>query len=423
MYALCDVSSMYASCEKVFDPKIRKKPVIVLTNNDGCVCAVCPVAKKMGIVKMFAPYYQVKEQLAAIGAVIRSSNYELYADLSNKMMDVCATFAPDIHVYSIDECFLSYNKVDNYLPKEGWNEHALAIRKAVWRNVRLPIGVGIGKTPTLAKAANHAAKKLPGFAGVAVIDSDKMRYRVLSQMKVIDVWGVGRRTATKLNQHGVITAWQLANLNAAWVGKTFSVLLERTVDELNGTVRFSWDDIRPPKQEIYSTRSFGQRIDNKAELLQALAFHAQIAAKKLRKQHSLARYLSVFAASSAHDEHGYYRQSIQHAFTSATNDSGTIVAACTASAERIYRQGVRFYRCGVGLYDLIDQAHYQEDLFTPLDSRFELMQCIDNVNDKFGTDAVFIARRGNTTAFDMRRQFLSPQYTTRWRDLPRIKCC
>jgi len=422
MYALCDVSSMYASCEKVFDPKIRKKPVVVLTNNDGCICAVCPVAKKMGLTKMFAPFFQVREQLEEIGAVVRSSNYELYADLSQKMMDVCAKFAPHIHVYSIDECFLYYGKTNRYVPSEGWEAHAMAIRQKVWRSVRLPIGVGIASTPTLAKAANHAAKKIAGFNGVAVIDTQQQRYRVLSQMKVTDVWGIGRRLGKRLNALGIESAWQLANLKRGWARKHFSILVESTIDELNGTVKFNWDEVRSAKREIYSTRSFGQRIYQAKALRNALVFHAQIVAGKLRKQGSLVKSMTIFAASSVHDSAGYYRKSVQHVFCTPTNDTSKIAAVCTASLNALFKQGIGFYRCGVGLVDLVDEHQYQQDLFTPAADSSALMQCIDDINQTFGRDSVFVASRGVKQKFAMRRDYLSPQYTTCWRDLPRIKC-
>lgn len=423
MYALCDVSSMYASCEKVFDPSIRRKPVVVLTNNDGCICAVCPVAKKMGLTKMFAPYYQVREQLENMGAVVRSSNYELYADLSQKMMDVCAKYAPDIHVYSIDECFLHYTSQRQfYTPPEGWQAHAEAIRKDVWRSVRLPIGVGIASTPTLAKAANHAAKKLPGFKGVAVIETQQQRRAILSQMKVTDVWGIGSRLGRRLNEFGVENAWQLANLKRGWVKKMFSTLVQSTVDELNGIVKFNWDEVRVAKREIYSTRSFGQRIHSEVALRNALVFHAQIAAAKLRNQNSLVKSLVVFAASSPHDNNGYYRKSVQHTFSIATDDSRLIASACSEAAAKIFRSGVAFYRCGVGLNDLLDGANFQSDLFELDNGNSKLMQCMDKINQSFGRQAVFLASRGIDQKFAMRRDLLSPQYTTCWRDFPRIKC-
>lgn len=422
MYALCDVNSMYASCEKVFDASIRQKPVVVLTNNDGCICAACGIAKARGIGKKFVPFYQVKEQLEKAGAVIRSSNYELYAELSQRLMETCARFAPHTHVYSIDECFLFYGKHSPYIPPEGWLEHGKQIRRTVWREVRLPIGVGIGATPTLAKAANYAAKHIQGFNGVAVINSESIRKRVLSEMKVSDVWGIGRRLAARLNDLGIRTALQLANQKPALMRKQFSVLVESTVHELNGKTMLNWDDVRAPKKEIYSTRSFGQRITSIVQLRCALASHVEIAASKLRKQNSVAHSIAIFAASSPHDPQGYYRKNVFHHFSTPTADSRLIMAACSEAVDKIYKEGVRFYRCGVGLLDLADTANYQPDLFTPSQDSPELMRMIDSINNKYGRNTVHLAGKGTEQKFAMRREFLSPQYTTRWQDLPRLYC-
>lgn len=422
MYALCDVTAMYASCEKVFDPSIRKRPVVVLTNNDGCICAACPIAKKMGVGKKFVPYFQVREDLERVGAVVRSSNYELYADLSQKLMDTCARFAPHSHVYSIDETFLYYGKHSTYVPPEGWFEHARAIRRTVWREVRLPIGIGIGSTPTLAKAANHAAKRLDGFRGVAVIDSERMRRTILAAMDVTDVWGIGRKLGRRLHDVGIRNALQLANAEPSWIRKQFSVLVESTVYELNGVVKLSWDDVRAPKKEIYSTRSFGQRITDPDQLKFAVATHSEIAAAKLRKQNGLAGGMIIFATSSPHDPSGYYRKSIFHPFPVPTSDSRLIMAASSQALKSIYQQGVKFYRCGVGLVDLSDKGRYQYDLFNPSQDKTELMQCMDQINAAFGRGTIQLAGRGVEQKFAMRRNFLSPHYTTRWRDIPIIKC-
>ena len=423
MYALCDVNSMYASCEKVFDSSIRKRPVIVLTNNDGCVCAACGIAKKMGIGKKFVPYFQVKDTLAKAGAVIRSSNYELYAELSQRLMETCARFAPHSHVYSIDEIFLYYGKQSAYIPPEGWFKHAADIRKTVWREVRLPIGVGIGATPTQAKAANHASKRIEGYQGVAVIDSEKVRRHILSKMSVTDVWGIGRRISIRLNDLGIFTALQLANQPPAIMKKQFSVLVESTVHELNNRVMLNWDDVRSPKKEIYSTRSFGQRISSKEQLRYALASHAEIAAAKLRKQDGLANSMCIFASSSPHDQDSrYYRKNVFHHFSVPIADTRIITAACSRAVDIIFKKDVRFYRCGVGLLDISAASNYQHDLFNDYSNSTALMNAIDNVNNKYGRGTVYIGGRGTDHKFAMRREFLSPQYTTRWSDIPKIYC-
>lgn len=423
MYVLCDVSSMYASCEKVFDPSIRNKPVIVLTNNDGCICAACGIAKRMGIGKKFVPYFQVKDELAAAGAIIRSSNYELYADLSQRMMDTCSRFAPHCHIYSIDECFLFYG---GYIPPEGWNAHAALIRRTVWKEVRLPIGVGVGPTPTLAKAANHASKRIDGYRGVAVIDNEPTRQHILKQMDVTDVWGIGRRLGKRLNDLGIQSAWQLSKVKTGFIRKEFSVLVENTVHELNGTPKLNWDDVRSPKQQIFSTRSFGQRVTDKSELRHALISHVTIAASKLRRQNSLVKSVQIFASNSPHDNETYYRQSILHEFPAPTSDTCIIAHAVSALVDSVFRRGVKFYKCGVGLIELVDAAHYQQDMFNVLHDKTDLMHCIDRINYRYGRNTVHVAAQGTTPGatqkFAMRREFLSQQYTTRLADIPKIFC-
>ncbi|MEP0356486.1 Y-family DNA polymerase [Paraglaciecola sp.] len=421
MYALCDVNSMYASCEKVFDPSIRNKPVVVLTNNDGCICAACGIAKRMGIGKKFVPYFQVKKELEAACAVIRSSNYELYADLSQRMMDTCARFAPDINIYSIDECFLYYGKQSS-APQKGWQALGMQIRKAVWREVRLPICVGIGPTPTLAKVANHAAKKVEGFTGVAVLDTKEVQKKVLSKMAVTDVWGIGNRLGKRLNTLGVNTAWELANRDPTQIRKEFSILVENTVRELNGEVRHNWDTVRAAKKEIYSTRSFGERITDLEELRSALASHAEVVATKLRKQKSLTSSMTLFATSSPHDTEGYFRKSYFHHFAVPTNDTLNIVKVIGDAIPQLYNRNVRYYKCGVGLMELHNETLFQYDLFTPSNDNTKLMNCMDTINARYGRSTVHLAAKGFEQKFAMRRAFLSPQYTTKWSDIPKIIC-
>lgn len=420
MYALCDVNSMYASCEKVFDPSIRKKPVIVLTNNDGCICAACGVAKRMGIGKKFVPYFQVKDELAAAGAVIRSSNYELYADLSQRMMDTCARFAPHCHIYSIDECFLFYGT--NYTPPDGWHSHATLIRRTVWKEVRLPTGIGVGPTPTLAKAANHASKHMSDYRGVAVIDNEQIRKHILMQMDVTDIWGIGRRLGRRLHDLGIKTAWQLSRAKPGFIRKEFSILVENTVHELNGVPKLNWDEVRAPKQQIFSTRSFGQRVTNKSELRKALISHVTIAASKLRRQNSLVKTLQVFASNSPHDTDIFYRQSILHVFPAPTSDTRIIANAVSTLINSIFQEGVKFYKCGVGLIELVEARHYQPDLFTLLHDKKDLMRCMDAINTRYGRNTLHVAAQGATQKSAMRREFLSPQYTTRLADIPKIYC-
>jgi len=418
MYALVDAVSFYASAEKVFDPSIRNKPVVVLTNNDGCICAVCPIARRLGIPK-FAPYFKVKWLLQKHDVVVRSSNYELYADLSERMMNVIARYCDNSYVYSIDESFLYFDKYSGVI--DNWHQYGHKIRQAVWKETRLPVGVGFGSTSTLAKAANHAAKKLSGFNGVAVIDSNDSASAILKRMDVNDVWGIGRRIAKRLKQQGVNTAEQLASQCPKTLRKQFSVVIERTVSELNGVSCLSWDEVKESKQEIFSTRSFGQRIVDIHSLQAALTTHSVIVAKKVRQQSSLVKKLLVFASSSPHDDH-YYKQTIVYNFPVPTDNSCEIAKAVNCVISTIFAEGVRFYRCGVGAIELTSRAFQQPDLFLPDTSNPILMQCFDSINHRYGQGTLKLGAQGQSERWQMKRHFLSPQYTSNWRDIPKIRC-
>jgi DNA polymerase V len=307
-------------------------------------------------------------------------------------------------------------------PKEGWGTLGMQIRKAVWREVRLPICVGIGPTPTLAKVANHAAKKMEGFKGVAVLDTKEIRKTVLSKMAVTDVWGIGNRLGRRLNMLGVNTAWELANRDPTQIRKEFSILVENTVRELNGEVRHTWDTVRGAKKEIYSTRSFGQRITDFEELRSALASHAEVVATKLRKQKSLTSSMTLFATSSPHDTEDYFRKSYFYHFAVPTNDTRNILKVIEIAMSQLYKPHVRYYKCGVGLMDLHNEELFQYDLFTPSNDNTKLMACMDTINARYGRSTVHIAAKGFEQKFAMRRAFLSPQYTTKLRDIPKIIC-
>ncbi len=418
MYALVDAVSFYASAEKVFDPSIRNRPVVVLTNNDGCICAVCPIARKLGIPK-FKPYFQVKAFLQKHNVVIRSSNYELYADLSERMMNVIARYCDNQHVYSIDESFLYFKNYGEII--KDWHQYGHEIRRAIWKETRLPVGVGFGSTSTLAKAANHAAKKLPGYNGVAVMNNAQQSKPILKQMDVNDVWGVGRKISLRLKQQNIQTAYQLSKQAPKTIRKQFSVVTERTVNELNGISCLTWDDVKEPKQEIFSTRSFGQRIVDIHSLQAALTTHGAIVAKKVRQQCSLVKKLMIFASSSPHDEN-YYKQAMIYKFPVATDNSCDIANAISLVLADIFITGVRFYRCGVGAIEIESRAFQQPDLFVADNSNPALMSCLDRINNRYGQGALTLGAEGQTQLWQMRRDFLSPQYTSNWRDIPKIRC-
>ncbi|CAG9001735.1 MAG: Protein UmuC [Candidatus Celerinatantimonas neptuna] len=417
MFALVDAVSFYASAEKVFDPSIRNKPVVVLTNNDGCVCAVCPIARRLNIPR-FGPYFKIKETLARQGVVVRSSNYELYADLSARMMAVIGRFCDQQHIYSIDESFLQFHGFEKLV--DSWAAYGQLIRKTVWHETKLPVGVGFGPSATLAKAANYAAKKL-GYQGVAVIDNESIRRQILSQMDVSHVWGVGHRLCKRLEEMGIKTALDLANADAKKLRWEFSVILERTVQELNGISCLSWDEVRQRKKEIYSTRSFGQRITQADDLHAALTAHAVIVAQKLRKQGSQARRLVIFASNSPHDEQFFKRWFI-HEFAVASCDASVFAHAITKLMPQLFKPGIAYYKCGIGAIELEDAHTQQLDLFHAPDDKPDVLNCLDRINHRYGPGTLSIASDKTQCQWAMRRDFLSPRYTTRWSDIPIVKC-
>jgi DNA polymerase V len=419
MYALVDANSFYASAEKVFDPSIRRKPVVVLTNNDGCICAMCKLAKQTGV-KKFGPYHQVKDQLAKFGCVIRSSNYELYDDLSRKMMQVIREFAPEQHVYSIDECFLYFG---DQTPETTWEEHGRSIRATVWQQLRLPVGVGIGPTPTLAKVASYAGKKLTGFRrNVAVLDTPKKIEYALKHMTPEDVWGIGRRINKRLAMMGIHTAWDLAQCCPKALRKQFSVEIERTVRELRGEPCMHWDAVRDAKQQIFSTRAFGEKVTDMLSLRQSLCLHAEKVGAKARAQGSAIKALHIFAQSNPFSTDQYYKQSLLHRFAVPTADTTQLVSAVTQAVPQIFQLGVIFHKSGVGAVELVQNEFIQEDFFAAKPDKPGLMSCLDAINRRYGSHTLGVAAKGITPKWTMRRQYLSPQYTTSWADIPKIQC-
>ncbi|MCL1126816.1 Y-family DNA polymerase [Shewanella surugensis] len=425
MYALIDANAFYCSAEQVFRPEWRGKPIVVLSNNDGCVVAANRQAKDIGIPK-FKPYFKVKALCDRHSVIALSSNYELYASLSSSMMEVIGRFGPKQHIYSIDESFLSFKHCYPAIP--NLTEQAHKIRRAVWKETRLPVCVGIGATLTLAKVANHAAKKINGYNGVCHIKSETERQSILHLLKPDDVWGIGRQIAKKLSYMGIKNAFQLATMPPSLARKSFSIEVERTVRELNGEECKQWDEARADKKQIFSTRSMGEKITDKDALKQALSKHVGIAAAKARKQGSLCGTMLIFASNSPFDENpSGFKQTINFSFPTA--DSLQMTNAVTAATDKLFQRNVRYYKVGIGLLDLCSATNVQSDLFESVsDPRLmsvsdpRLMSVYDSLNARFGNGSIFLAAEGISTKWQMRRERLTPQYTTCWNDIPKIKC-
>ncbi|WP_194208724.1 Y-family DNA polymerase [Superficieibacter sp. 1612_C1] len=419
MFALADVNSFYASCEKVFRPDLRGKPVCVLSNNDGCVIARSAEAKRYGI-KMGVPWFQLKNALFPEKIHVFSSNYELYASMSARVMSCLEELAPRVEQYSIDEMFLDIRGIDNCMDFEAFGRQ---LREHVFACTRLTIGTGMGPTKTLAKSAQWASKEWPQFRGVLALTSGNPRRteKLLSLQPVEEIWGVGRRTAKKLNAMGITTALQLARANPAFIRKNFSVVLERTVRELNGESCIALEEAPPAKQQIVCSRSFGQRITTHEEMRQAVCQYAERAAEKLRGERQYCRHISVFIKSSPFAvNEPYYGNVATEKLLTPTQDTRDVIAAAIRALERIWLDGYRYAKAGVMLNDFTASGVAQLLLFdeqAPRPDSTQLMKVLDGINQS-GLGQVWFAGRGMTPEWQMKRDMLSPAYTTRWKDIP-----
>ena len=422
MYALADVNSFYASCEKVFRPDLRNKPVVVLSNNDGCVIARSPEAKRLGI-KMGVPWFQLRSMKFPEPVIAFSSNYALYASMSNRVMVHLEELAPRVEQYSIDEMFLDIRGINSCIDYEDFGRQ---LREHVRSGTGLTIGVGMGPTKTLAKSAQWASKEWPQFGGVLALTSHnpKRTEKLLSLQPVEEIWGVGRRISKTLNSMGITTALQLAHANPVFIRKNFNVVLERTVRELNGESCISLEEAPPPKQQIVCSRSFGQRITTYEEMRQAVCQYAERAAEKLRGERQYCRHISTFIKSSPFAvNEPYYGNVATEKLITPTRDTRDIIAAAVRSLDRIWLDGHRYAKAGIMLNDFTPSGVAQLNLFDEVQPRphsDELMKVVDGINHS-GLGKVWFAGRGIAPEWQMKREMLSPAYTTRWSELPVAK--
>lgn len=421
MFALVDVNSFYASCETIFRPDLQGRPVVVLSNNDGCIIARSAEAKKLGI-KMGDPYFKCKDYFRQQGVVCFSSNYELYADMSHRVMTTLEEMCPRVEIYSIDEAFCDLTGVRNCRVLE---EFGRELKDTVYRNTRLPVGVGIAQTKTLAKLANHAAKTWKATGGVVDLSNVERQRKLMALLPVDEVWGVGRRISKKLEAMGIKTVLQLADTDIRFIRKHFNVVLERTVRELRGEPCLGLEEFAPIKQEIVCSRSFGQRISTYEEMRQAICLYASRAAEKLRGEHQYCRFISAFVKTSPFALYEpYYGNSTSVKVLTPTQDSRDIITAATKCLDAIWRDGHRYQKAGVMLGDFYSQGVAQLNLFddnAPRKNSEKLMEVLDHLNAKGGRGTLYFAGQGIQTAWQMKREMLSPRYTTRYRDLLQVR--
>ena len=412
--ALIDCNSFYVSCERLFNPKIEKKPVVVLSNNDGCVISRSKEAKEIGI-KMGEPYFKVKNLVDANKVEVFSSNYALYGDLSRRVMRVLKTFSPQVEIYSIDEAFIDLSFMD----EKGVEEYGKRIRERVLKWTGIPTSVGIASTKTLSKVANHIAKKEKN--GVMYLHQDIDT--ILKDFKIEDVWGVGKQLSKFYKKNGIKTAQDLKNTSNTWVKKGTNVLGAKTAMELRGISCISLQIDQEKRKNCCVSRSFGRKVKEIQELEEAVTTHCLNAAEKIRADDQVAKTITVFIRTSPFDERRrYYSNSKTLDFPIATSNSIEMIKNAVKALNSIYKDGYMYQKAGVILSNLKDAKNNSDNLLTPIleDKSKTLMQAIDYTNMKYGRYAVSIAQAGLSKGWKMRREHSSKIDTASFDSLPVI---
>lgn len=418
-FGLVDCHCFYVSAERLFRPELLGKPVVALSNNDGCAVSRSDEAKALGV-KMGQPHFQLRNMIERHGLICVSSNYALYQDLSNRVMQVLRREAPQIEVYSIDEAWLDLTGIPDR-DLEALGRH---IQQAVYREVGIPVGVGISTTKTLAKLANWASKKWKLKTGAVVDLCDPVKQeKLLHYADVGEVWGIGRRLTTQLQGMGINKAWDLSKFDPKTLRKQFNINVERTARELAGEYCMSLTEDVEPKQMIACTRSFSERVTDFHSLRSAISTFVANAARKLREQRQYAACVQVFVRTSPFEATGIpYSRAISVPLTCPTYDTRDLLRAATEGLRQIYIAGPRYAKAGVILSQFFDAGMFTDDLFAqPARKNTErLMGVLDRINMTHGRGSVRFASEPAVASWHMKQQLLSPQYTTRWSDVMRV---
>ncbi|WP_272661346.1 translesion error-prone DNA polymerase V subunit UmuC [Providencia sp. PROV089] len=419
MFALVDVNSFYASCERIFRPDLANKPIIVLSNNDGCVIARSREVKKIGI-KMGALFFEIRHLIKQHNIQVFSSNYTLYADISNRVMDTLSGFAPRVETYSIDEQFLDMSGMARNFPLEDYGR---MIQKRIFQVAHVPVGVGFAQTKTLAKLANHAAKTWTKTGGVVDLSNKTRQRKLMSLLPVNEVWGVGRKISKRLNSIGIVTALDLANAETTMIRKIFGVVVERTVRELNGESCIELEEVQKTKEQIICSRSFGKKIEHYDDMHQAVCDYAERASEKLRTEKQLCSVVSTFIQTSYYAQGEQYHNHHSERLEYPSADTRDIINAAVHALRKIWKSGVRYHKAGIMLADFTDSKITQLNLFSekqPFKASDKLMKTLDQLNNS-GVGKVWFAGKGVDTGWRMKREMLSPAYTTNIKELPIVR--
>ena len=418
MFALVDCNNFYASCERVFDPRLEQRPIVVLSNNDGCVIARSNEAKALGIA-MGEPAFQKEEVYAKHNVAIFSSNFALYGDMSQRVMRTLAQHSAAMEIYSIDEAFLECGG----LTADGLDRFGSQLRKTVKQWTGIPVSIGVAPTKTLAKVANHMAKRLPDNSGVCVLEKEETIEYCLKKLPVEKLWGVGRRYALFLRSWGINTAWDLRRMPEGWVKDNMTVVGLRLQKELKGEPCIPMEHNPQKKKEICTSRSFGTMVTELDELKQAVSMYATRCAEKLRTQNSCTNLVEVFLHTNPfRPDLPQYKNVRFVRLPVASNSTLNVVQAALRGLQSIYRTGYQYKKAGVIVSGLVPSNTIQYNLFHPTDEdrHTRLMTAMDKVNDREGRDVLRVAEQGFDRRWTLRQERLSPCYTTRWADFMTI---
>ncbi len=414
MFALVDCNNFYVSCEKIFNPTLEGKPVVVLSNNDGCIISRSNEAKALGL-KMGEPVFKRKDLIEQHKVKVYSSNYALYGDISHRVMNTLNNFSPMVEIYSIDEAFLDLDGINVNLTKYGQ-----AIRTKIQKDIGMPIGIGIGATKSLAKIANKIAKK---HRGVFAIETENQRLWALQNTAVEDIWGVGRRYAVLLKKHGVNTALDFTKLSTDWIRKHMTVQGHRLREELLGISCIALETVMQPKKNIATTRAFGKKLSDIKAISEAVSTHATKCAVKLRRQKSVARFVTIFIHTDPFSEtQKYVSRSITVTLPIASNSDLILAKAAIAGLNAIFIPNLLYKKAGVIVSEISSEKVIQQNLFEQHDTERlnAVSQVTDYLNARYGDKTIKLAVQGSSREWKLRQEKLSPGYTTRWDDIMNV---
>ena len=415
--ALIDCNNFYASCERIFNPKLIGKPIVVLSNNDGCIIARSKEAKKLGI-KMGEPYFKARNIIEKNKVEVFSSNYSLYGDISQRVMETLSSFSSEVEIYSIDEAFLGLNGFENYELQTYCNH----IRQTINKWVGIPVSIGVGPTKTLSKIANNLAKKNSNYKGVCILENKIEIKKALQQTSIEDVWGIGRRLSIFLKKYNINTAHHFSEMDRGWVRKNMGVVGEKTYLELNGVSCLDLDLVPSDKQSCCVSRSFSRPIEKLFDLEESISTYGSRVSEKIREEGLVAESMSIFVLTNHFNRREkQYSNSIKLHLPFPTNNSIKIVKRSLEGIRKIYRPGYKYKKAGIILHGLSRQNVTKGLLDYDREASDSIMQTIDNINNRYGGETIKIASEGIKKIWRMKRENVSPCYTTRFDELVEVK--